>query len=105
STYCGSLARRASYSIPIRATPPRRNGLRRPGRCSRQLETLGDDVTPEAEEFLRRAIALAAAAREAGDPPFGSLLVGPDGTVLAEDHNTTISEGNISFHPELKLAV
>ena len=62
-------------------------------------------MTPEAEEFLRRAIALAAAAREAGDPPFGSLLVGPDGTVLAEDHNTTISEGNISFHPELKLAV
>jgi tRNA(Arg) A34 adenosine deaminase TadA len=62
-------------------------------------------VTPEAEGFLRRAIALAAAAREAGDPPFGSLLVGPDGTVVAEDRNTTISEGNISFHPELKLAV
>ena len=62
-------------------------------------------MTPEAEGFLRRAIALAAAAREAGDPPFGSLLVGADGTVLAEGHNTTISEGNISFHPELKLAV
>lgn len=62
-------------------------------------------MTPEAEGFLRRAIALAAAAREAGDPPFGSLLVGPDGTVVAEDRNTTISEGNISFHPELKLAV
>ncbi|HEY9333205.1 MAG TPA: nucleoside deaminase [Kribbella sp.] len=62
-------------------------------------------MTPEDENFLRRAIALAAAAREAGDPPFGSLLVGPDGSVLAEDRNTTISEGNISFHPELKLAV
>ncbi|MFI5695138.1 nucleoside deaminase [Kribbella sp. NPDC051586] len=62
-------------------------------------------MTPEAEGFLRRAIALAGTAREAGDPPFGSLLVGPDGSVLAEDHNTTISEGNISFHPELKLAV
>ncbi|MGW5188555.1 nucleoside deaminase [Kribbella sp. NPDC004138] len=62
-------------------------------------------MTPEEENFLRRAIALAAASREAGDPPFGSLLVGPDGSVLAEDHNTTISEGNISFHPELKLAV
>ncbi|HZX03183.1 nucleoside deaminase [Kribbella sp.] len=62
-------------------------------------------MTPEAEGFLRRAIALAAASREAGDPPFGSLLVGPDGTVLAEDHNTTISEGNLSYHPELKLAV
>lgn len=62
-------------------------------------------MTPEDENFLRRAIALAAASREAGDPPFGSLLVGPDGAVLAEEHNTTISEGNISFHPELKLAV
>ncbi|GAA1131290.1 nucleoside deaminase [Kribbella jejuensis] len=62
-------------------------------------------MTPEAEQFLRRAIALAAASREAGDAPFGSLLVGPDGDVLAEDHNTTLSEGNISYHPELKLAV
>jgi tRNA(Arg) A34 adenosine deaminase TadA len=33
---------------------------------------------------LRRAIALAAAARAAGDMPFGSLLVGPNGEVLAE---------------------
>jgi len=65
----------------------------------------GEAVTPEDEKFLRRAIALAAASREGGDPPFGSLLVGPDGAVLAEAHNTTISEGNISFHPELKLAV
>ncbi len=57
------------------------------------------------ETYLRRAIALAAAAREAGDPPFGSLLVGPDGEILAEDQNTTITESNISYHPELKLAV
>lgn len=62
-------------------------------------------MTPEAEGFLRRAIALAAASRADGDAPFGSLLVGPDGDVLAEDHNTTHSENNISFHPELKLAV
>ncbi|MFB6726095.1 nucleoside deaminase [Kribbella sp. NPDC056345] len=57
------------------------------------------------ETHLRRAIALAAAAREAGNPPFGSLLVGPDGTVLAEAQNTSITESNISYHPELKLAV
>jgi tRNA(Arg) A34 adenosine deaminase TadA len=62
-------------------------------------------VTPEAEGFLRRAIELAAEARESGNPPFGSLLVGPDGTVLAEERNTTITDGDISFHPELKLAV
>lgn len=62
-------------------------------------------MTPEAEGFLRRAIELAAAARQAGNPPFGSLLVGPDGTVLVEEQNTSITEGDISFHPELKLAV
>lgn len=61
-------------------------------------------MTPEAEDFLRRAIGLAATARESGNPPFGSLLVGPDGTVIAEEHNTTITDGDISAHPELKLA-
>jgi tRNA(Arg) A34 adenosine deaminase TadA len=57
------------------------------------------------EDFLRRAIALAAAAREAGNPPFGSLLAGPDGTVLVEAQNTTVTDRDISYHPELKLAV
>jgi tRNA(Arg) A34 adenosine deaminase TadA len=49
-------------------------------------------------------VALAAAGRAAGDAPFGSLLVGPDGTVLAEEHNTVLSDNDISAHPELKLA-
>jgi tRNA(Arg) A34 adenosine deaminase TadA len=61
-------------------------------------------VTAADERHLRRAIALAAAARAAGEMPFGSLLVGPDGEVLAEDHNTVRSERDISAHPELKLA-
>jgi tRNA(Arg) A34 adenosine deaminase TadA len=42
--------------------------------------------------------------RAAGDAPFGSLLVGPDGSVLKEDHNTVLSDGDITAHPELKLA-
>jgi tRNA(Arg) A34 adenosine deaminase TadA len=57
------------------------------------------------EKLLRRAIALAAEARAAGNPPFGSLLAGPDGAVLAEERNTTITAADISAHPELKLAV
>ncbi|MBN6051919.1 nucleoside deaminase [Nonomuraea sp. RK-328] len=56
------------------------------------------------ERFLRRAIELAAEAREGGDPPFGSLLVGPDGAVLAEERNTTVTGGDVTAHPELKLA-
>ena len=56
------------------------------------------------EQHLRRAIELAAAAREAGDMPFGSLLVGPAGDVLAEDRNTVLSDRDVTAHPELKLA-
>lgn len=61
-------------------------------------------MTPEAEAFLRRAIELAAEARESGNPPFGSLLVGPDGAVIAEERNSSITDSDISAHPELKLA-
>jgi tRNA(Arg) A34 adenosine deaminase TadA len=61
-------------------------------------------MTPEDETYLRRAIELAAAARAAGEDPYGSLLVGPDGEVLAEDWNTVKSERDITAHPELKLA-
>jgi len=53
---------------------------------------------------LRRAIALAAQARTAGDPPFGSTIIDATGTVLAEDRNTTTSDDDITAHPELKLA-
>jgi tRNA(Arg) A34 adenosine deaminase TadA len=61
-------------------------------------------VTHDAEALLRRAIALAGEARAAGDPPFGSLLAGPDGSVLAEERNTSLTDGDITAHPELKLA-
>lgn len=57
------------------------------------------------EQHLRRAIELAGAARAAGDMPFGSLLVGPDGTVLKEDVNTVVTGRDITGHPELKLAL
>lgn len=57
-----------------------------------------------AEGHLRRAIALAAEAREGGNPPFGSLLVGPDGSVLVEERNSSITDSDITAHPELKLA-
>jgi tRNA(Arg) A34 adenosine deaminase TadA len=61
-------------------------------------------MTEDDTTYLRQAIALAAAGRAAGDAPFGSLLVGVDGTVLAQEHNTVLSDRDISAHPELKLA-
>jgi tRNA(Arg) A34 adenosine deaminase TadA/mannose-6-phosphate isomerase-like protein (cupin superfamily) len=66
--------------------------------------TMRDETREGDHRHLRRAIALAAAAREAGDQPYGSLLVGPDGHVLAEDRNTVVTERDITGHPELKLA-
>jgi tRNA(Arg) A34 adenosine deaminase TadA len=61
-------------------------------------------ITADDEIFLRRAIGIAAHAVTAGDAPYGSLLVGPDGVVLAEAHNTVLRDRDISAHPELKLA-
>jgi tRNA(Arg) A34 adenosine deaminase TadA len=52
---------------------------------------------------LRRAVQLAADALAAGDEPFGSVLVGADGTVLAEDHNR-VASGDRTRHPEFELA-
>jgi tRNA(Arg) A34 adenosine deaminase TadA len=53
--------------------------------------------------YLRRCVELAAEALEAGDEPFGSVLVGADGTVLAEDHNR-VASGDRTRHPEFELA-
>ncbi|MFG1833608.1 nucleoside deaminase [Micromonospora chersina] len=61
-------------------------------------------MTNDDEKFLRRAVELASMAGASGERPFGSLLVGADGTVLVEDHNTVVSDSDITAHPELKLA-
>jgi tRNA(Arg) A34 adenosine deaminase TadA len=56
------------------------------------------------ERFLSRAIEPAGAAREAGNAPFGSLLVSAAGEILVEDVNTVATERDITAHPEPKLA-
>ncbi|MGW0841555.1 nucleoside deaminase [Streptomyces sp. NPDC002787] len=53
--------------------------------------------------YLRRCVELATEALEAGDEPFGSVLVGGDGMVLAEDHNR-VAGGDRTRHPEFELA-
>lgn len=52
---------------------------------------------------LRRCVALAEEAVAAGDQGFGSVLVGADGTVLAEDRNR-IHSREPTWHPEIALA-
>ena len=53
--------------------------------------------------FLTRAVCLAEQALEAGDEPFGSVLVSPDGEVLFEDHNH-VAGGDHTQHPEFAIA-
>ena len=55
-------------------------------------------------EYLRRCVELAAEALDAGDYPFGSVLVGPDGVVLAEERNREVTDSDPTAHPELALA-
>ena len=52
---------------------------------------------------LRRAIELARLAREHGNQPFGSLLVGGSGQVLAEHENVVMTASDDTGHPELTL--
>lgn len=54
-------------------------------------------------QHLRRCIELATEALEAGDEPFGSVLVAADGTVLAEARNH-VGSGDPTRHPEFELA-
>ncbi|MBL1378558.1 nucleoside deaminase [Zobellella iuensis] len=60
-------------------------------------------ITEQDKRHLRRCVELAAQALAAGDQPFGSVLVGADGSVLAEDRNR-IHSREPTWHPEIALA-
>jgi tRNA(Arg) A34 adenosine deaminase TadA len=61
---------------------------------------VSDDLT-----WLRAAFAVAAASREAGDHPFGAVLVGPDGALLMRQGNGYTAEGgDMTAHAERLLA-
>ena len=54
-------------------------------------------------QYLRQCLALAEEAVQAGDEPFGSLLVSEKGAVLAQARNR-VNELNSLAHPEIELA-
>ncbi len=62
------------------------------------------EPSPEDLPHLRRCVQLASEAVDAGDFPFGSVLVAGDGRVLAEDRNRENSLGDATRHPEIELA-
>ncbi len=79
----------------------RRPGARRPAYPRGVSERTSISATDRTH--LSRAVELAEAALDAGDEPFGSLLVSADGEVLLEDHNH-VSGGDHTQHPEFAIA-
>ena len=60
-------------------------------------------VSEQDLDHLRRCLELAEAALDAGDEPFGSVLVDGTGQRLAEDRNR-VAGGDRTQHPEFALA-
>ena len=67
----------------------------------RDPDDLPDEPTDR--EYVERTIRLAEESVEAGNTPFGALLV-VDGEVVAEARNETRTEADVTAHPELTLA-
>ena len=61
-----------------------------------------DDIGSE-QPYLRRCIELAKEALDAGDEPFGSVVVDAEGRIRAEDRNR-VAGGDQTRHPEFELA-
>ncbi|WP_299187101.1 nucleoside deaminase [uncultured Psychrobacter sp.] len=60
-------------------------------------------ITDSDMQHLRRCVELAAEAVEAGDEPFGSVLVDVEGRVLHEDRNRA-NTVDATYHPEIAVA-
>ncbi len=106
---CADDVRRTSRVLPR----PRRVTGRAPSHRERRTSGTHADappgrlpamaITDEDLGHLRRCVELAQEALEAGDSPFGSVLVAEDGTVLQEDRNRERT-GDPTHHPEVALA-
>lgn len=79
--------------------PPGRDGtVVRPLRRLAAVAISDDDLAR-----LGRCVELARTALDAGDEPFGSILVSGEGATLFEDHNR-VSGGDATRHPEFAIA-
>lgn len=61
-----------------------------------------EQAIPDADgRYLRHAIALSQRAKERGNRPFGSVIVGPDGAIWGEGHNSNAETGDCTAHAEV----
>ncbi len=73
------------------------------GRALRGGNMSDNTSTPDHVAFLRLAIAESRLARAAGNHPFASILVGPDGEILMRQHNAFMPEHDMTGHAERVL--
>ena len=55
------------------------------------------------ERFMRRCLELATEAVEAGDHPFGAVLVDAGGEIMFEGRNREITAHDVSWHAEMEV--
>jgi tRNA(adenine34) deaminase len=60
-------------------------------------------VSPTPEQLVAMTMTLAAEAANRGDPPFGALLVSPQGEVVAMASNRQVSGDDPTAHAEVEL--
>lgn len=60
------------------------------------------EFTHEDEQFMRRALELAAQAEQEGEVPVGALLV-KDGQIIAEGWNRSIGDHDATAHAEIQV--
>jgi tRNA(Arg) A34 adenosine deaminase TadA len=54
-------------------------------------------------EYMRLALALTERAARNGEPPFGALVVGPDGDVVADSTDRVVAEADMTRHAEVNV--
>lgn len=67
------------------------------------MSQIAAPISANDQAFLRRCVVLAEQALEAGDEPFGSILVDGEGQSVAERRNS-VGSGDATRHPEFALA-
>ncbi len=55
------------------------------------------------ETLIRSCMELAASAADDRDPPFGAVLLGPDGLIIARARNSQLSGSDPTAHAEINL--
>src|SRR5215469_4458227 len=78
-------------------------GIASPHPSKQSPQRLPADGDRVHEQFIRRAIELAASARKNGNHPFGALLVDKAGHVILTAENTALTTHDPTRHAELNL--